>query len=240
MPAIRPPPNWEANPLSTFLQATHNNQMVTAARKRVPFSRLSQIDRMFVRVAENIVNPANITAINLFYRCHSAFRAACGASMAGQVTESFALNRSCLENAAYALHIQDNPGHDMIWWERNSSKRHKQAVRDTFALGALRATVSKHDSRLSAVFDELYERAIDFGGHPNQFGVASGMSITEGPERTAIKHTYLHANSIQMDITLKTTAQVGICALRLAQFMMPQKFLLLGVRDGILNTERGL
>ena len=70
--------------------------------------------------------------------------------------------------------------------------------------------------------------------------MASSLSIDEGPERVAIVQAYLHADGLQMDHALKTTAQVGICALRITQFMMPEKFILLGVQDGIRHAENGL
>jgi hypothetical protein len=240
MPTIDPPPNWEKDALSQFLQLAYNNQLVTAGRKPAPFYRLTAIDGLFLRIAQHIINPRNPTATNLFYRAHSAFRAACATAMAGQVTETFVLTRSCLEYAAYALHIQENPGYDLVWWARNQSAKHKKAAITSFALGRLRETIEKHDKRLAAVFDELYERTIDFGAHPNQSGVASSLSIDEGPERVAIVQAYLHADGLQMDHALKTTAQVGICALRITQFMMPDKFMLLGVQDGIRHAENGL
>ena len=76
--------------------------------------------------------------------------------MAGQVTETFVLTRSCLEYAAYALHIQGNPGYDLVWWDRNQSAKHKKTAITSFALGRLRETIEKHDKRLAALFDELY------------------------------------------------------------------------------------
>ena len=213
---------------------------MTAGRKPTPFYRLTEIDALFLRIAQNIINPRNPTATNLFYRAHSAFRAACATAMAGQVTETFVLTRSCFEYAAYALHMQENPGYDSVWWDRNQSASQKRAAISSFAPGRLRETIDKRDRRLAEVFDELYERTIDFGAHPNQSGVASSLSIDDGPERVSIVQTYLHADGLQMDHALRTTAQVGICALRLAQFTMPEKFMLLGVQHGIRRAENGL
>jgi hypothetical protein len=242
MPAIPPPPTWEQDDLSKFLQQAHNNQLVTAGRKTAEYNKLAEIDALFMRVGTHIINPKNMTAADLFYRTHAAYRAACGAATAGQVTEAVVLSRSCLEASAYALHIHEHPGHDMLWWDRNKTPAQKKAVIKTFAHGRLRETIAKHDKRLDEVYDLLYEQSIDYGGHPNQLGVAGGMSIADKPEsdRISVIHTYLHADGLMLDFGLKFVARVGICALRLHQFMMPEKFKLLQVTDRIRAAEQGL
>lgn len=240
MKADIPPPNWGKDKLSEFLRHVYNHQMVTAARKSGIFTKLSTIDAMMVKIADNIINPPNATAINLFYRAHSAYRAASATAMAGQVVETFVLVRSSLEYGAYGLHIHDTPANGDAWWHRNKGDVQKKASIKLFALGSLRETIQKHDAKLALVFNELYERSIDFGAHPNQYGVVTGMALKEQEDRTAILQKYLHADGMEMDFALKTTAQAGIFVLRAFQFMMPEKYMLLGIQEGILQAEIGL
>ncbi|WP_297490378.1 hypothetical protein [Acidocella sp.] len=240
MPVDIPPANWGKDKLSEFLRHAYNHQMATAARKSGIFVTLSTIDAMMVKIADNIINPSNATAINLIYRAHSAYRAASATAMAGQVAETLVLVRSSLEYAAYGLHIHDIPAKGDVWWDRNKGKAEKNASIKAFTLGSLRDTIQKHDTKLVIVFNELYERSIDFGAHPNQYGVVTGMALKEQEDRVAILQKYLHADGMEMDFALKTTAQAGIFVLRVFQFMMPEKFMLLGVQEGILRAEKGL
>ena len=119
MPQIPPPLNWEADELSKFLQHAHNNQLASAARKTAAYNRLAFVDAQFLKVCSHIIDPKNITATNLFFRAHSAYRATCGTAMAGQVFESAVLGRACLEAAAYALRVYSNPEFATVWWDRN-------------------------------------------------------------------------------------------------------------------------
>ena len=160
--------------------------------------------------------------------------------MAGQVAETFVLVRSCLEYAAYGLHIHDTPANGDVWWDRNKGEAQRKASVKLFALGSLRETIQKRDTKLALIFNELYERSIDFGAHPNQYGVVIGMALNEQEDRTDILQKYLHADGMEMDFGLKTTAQAGIFVLRVFQFMMPEKYMLLGVQEGILQAENGL
>jgi hypothetical protein len=84
--------------------------------------------------------------------------------MAGQTVESFVLLRSCLEFAAYGLHIDKVPGAGKKWFDRHNDAASRKAVNNAFRMHNVRPTVAKCDGRLGTVFDTLYERAIDFGG----------------------------------------------------------------------------
>ncbi len=160
--------------------------------------------------------------------------------MAGQAVETMVVVRSCLENAAYSLHIHENPGHDLLWLNRNQTEAETKAMKAAFLNGRLRETIGKKDKRLLSVFDELYERAIDFGGHPNQRGISGSAKMVHEQDHIQFLQIYLHNDDISLDHALKTTAQTGICALRLAQFTMKEKFELLGVREGIDRAQQGL
>jgi hypothetical protein len=240
MPARVPPPNWEKDKLSQYLQLAYNNQLSTAGIKSGIFLKLANIDALIFKIAENMINPSNATAINFFYRAHSAFRVASAAAMAGQVVESFVLIRSCLEYAAYGLHIFDDPKNGDVWWNRNKGEVQRKASIKLVALSSLRETIEKHDSKLACIFNQLYEKSIEFGAHPNQYGVVSSMALNELDDRTAVIHKYLHKDSDEIDFALKTVAQTGVFVLRVFQFTMPEKYMLLGVRDDILLAENGL
>jgi hypothetical protein len=237
---VTSPPGWGNDELSKFLQRTHDNHYAIFATKRVWYEKLSAVNDLFFKVAINIINPPEPVATALSYRSHSAFLAACECAMAGQIVESMVLDRSCLENAAYALHIHSHAGLDVLWLNRNQSDAEMKAMKKEFTNGKLRETIGNCDNRLLNIFDHLYERSIDFGGHPNQRGVAGSVKLERDEERSLFVQTYLHGDGLPLDHALKTTAQAGICALRISQFMMKAKFELLGIRASIEQVQQGL
>ena len=70
--------------------------------------KLAAIDNLFATISKGWLNPDDEIAAMLLLRCHSAFRIAAGLAAAGQVAESFPMNRTVLEYAAYALHLHRN------------------------------------------------------------------------------------------------------------------------------------
>src|SRR4029077_2163322 len=104
---------------------------------------------------------------------------ACATSMAGQANETFVLLRSCLEYAGYGLHIASEAELGNVWLNRNQGDAEKKKMITEFRNAELRETIGKHDQGLLKVFDLLYERSIDFGGHPNQHGVTGSLKIQE-------------------------------------------------------------
>jgi hypothetical protein len=96
-----------------------NNQLVTFARKREEYAKLREIDAAFLQIGQNMLNPSNMLSANILYRSHSAYRAACRTSTAGQAPEIYVLLRSCLEFAAYGLSIFKNPEIGVTWLNRH-------------------------------------------------------------------------------------------------------------------------
>jgi hypothetical protein len=97
--------------------------------------------------------------------------------------------------------------------------------------------VNRHAAK---VFDSLYQRSIDFGGHPNERSVTGNMRLVKLEGRTEFQQVYLHDDSLMLDHGLKTTAQAGVCALEILQEVFTARFELLGVRVKLLDLRRGL
>jgi hypothetical protein len=164
-------------------------------------------------------------------RCQYAFKTAAGLALAGQVTEVFVMLRSVLEYAGYALLIHDNAALQDVWLGRHVSPTGKRSQKDAFRISEVKTAVKNHDARLAEIFDENYERAVDFGGHPNPHASFSAMHLEEVEGQTA-----LTALAISNDVTvvqhgLKSTAQIGLTALHIFQHAFTAKFELLGIRE---------
>ncbi len=111
----RPPPGWGDDELTKFLDDGRGNQWATFHNKREATDTLTAIDAQFVTVAKGWLNPQCALAAFMLHRCHSAFRAASGLAMSGQLVEAYALCRSMLEYAAYAVHVYRNPDRGLVW-----------------------------------------------------------------------------------------------------------------------------
>ncbi len=234
------PPRWGDDPLSAFLQQAFRNSLATFVQKNPGFELLSRIDRSFLRIGENLVNPPDILGAVLLLRSHSAYRAACRLTVSGQVTDTFPQLRACLEYALYALRINQNGALAEAWLRRHDDDASHRTVRREFQHVTVMQTLEAVDPDLHRIIAALYERTIDFGAHPNERAVTGSMVMEREPGRVEIQQIYLHGDSLALDHAIKTTAQVGLGSLCVLQHIFRQRFEILGLRDVIDELRRVL
>lgn len=237
---IKPPLGWSSDQLTGYLELAHANRFATFVNKRSAFDKLIAIDRCFMTVSDNWLNPRPAIPASFLFRSHAAFRGACEHATAGQIAEVFPLVRTTLEYAAYALFINDTPDAARLWLQRHNDAASKKAVAQAFQVKHLRAAISKRNRKAAEVFAQLYDRAVDFGAHPNERSITSNLSISDFDDRQEYTHIYLHGDGPQIDHTLKITAQCGVCALEILQEVYAARFELLGIRAELLNLRSGL
>ncbi len=238
------PPSWadDADELSKFLEQARRNQHATFHRKKVAYHLLREIDGCFMTIGKAMDNPSGMDLLSpfLLMRCHSAFRAACGTAMAGQVYETFPLLRTALECAAYALFMNLTPNMKEVWHNRNVDAASKKLMRKDFAISKVAEAIVSKDEKLAEVFEVLYERCIDQGGHPNQLGVFGNAQITDIEDGKQFNQIYLHGDGTALDTGLKTAVEVGICCLYLLQNVatFTTRFELLGLKQRLQELRR--
>jgi hypothetical protein len=240
MEPISPPPGWGVDSLTKFLDAASRNRYATFVNKKDWFRRLAEVDDCFMRVAKDWLNPRDMLAPHLFLRSHAAYRAACEHALAGQVADTFPQIRASIEYAGYALYIYKNPEFGEMWLKRHGDATTMNAVKDTFQIRKIRLTIEKANQHAAKVFNELYQRAIDFGAHPNERSVTGNLRITDLDGRKLFEQIYLHGDGAPLIHALKTTAQTGVCALEIFQEIFGPRFELLGVRAELLELRKGL
>jgi hypothetical protein len=160
--------------------------------------------------------------------------------MGTQLPETFVLLRSCLEYAAYGLHLNANPSLGETWLKRHDDAAALKAMKKAFLGPEVEQTIVAKDKELGPVYKDLYERTIDFGGHPNLRGVVSNMLLKETADKRELQPVYLHADETIVLHALKTTAQVGVCSLHLFQHVLAERFLLLGIREKLIELRNRL
>lgn len=227
------PSRWAGDSLSDFIQAAFTNALATFVHKKHAFDHLLRIDGAFGRIGENFDNAANPLVAAMVHRSHSAFLASCRLAMSGQAVETFPLLRSCLEYALYALHINENSTFADVWLRRHDNDESLREVRRVFKHVRVMETLLNRDAALHEDISGLYERTIDFGGHPNERAVSSSATMKREGDTTVIRNQFLHGDSLALDHALKTTAQIGLGSLMVFRLIFRERFDLLGLRDTI-------
>jgi hypothetical protein len=234
------PPGWGKDELSRFLQQTHQQQYATFHNKKEAVGRLVAIDDLFVRVSKAWLNPPSEIEAMLFLRCHAAFRAAAGEAMAGQVVESYRQCRGMMENAAYAVHIHREPSLAKVWLDRHVSEAGMKASKKAFRHELVAQSVTTANMHAGKRFNDLYQRTIDFGGHPNERSVTGSMKVVEEPDRRVMLAIMLHGDDLALDMALKSVAQCAMVSLEMLQVLYDAKFEILGINAAIISLRRGL
>lgn len=234
----RQPPNWGNDPLTAYLETFRNNQFATFAHKTPVINQLILIDSLFLRFLEGATNLRPFLPAGFFLRAHSAYRAATGAAMAGQVYEAQTLLRLCLEHTAYGVFINNDENRWKKWMERQDSRISKEIVRKEFSFGNLKSHLKSISKPVGTKFELLYENLIDFGAHPNEQGYSLNSAIRKQENGDVHFDTiYLHENGLSLDFGLRRASEVGVWSLHAAQLIYPVRFDLLGIREELTSLR---
>jgi hypothetical protein len=172
--------------LRSFLDTVHANQNAN----RINFPKwaeiIERVDDCFVRGGTNLINPKPVMTANLLLRCQYAFKTAAGMALAGQVIEVFVMLRSVLEYAGYCLTIFETPALEDVFLSRHAGLNEMKAQKGAFKINAIRAAIGRYDTKLAAIFDENYQRSIDFGGHPNPHASFAAAVLDERGSETGM------------------------------------------------------
>jgi hypothetical protein len=223
--------------LDRFLDVVHNNQLANRARFPDQYRIIQRVDHCFVTAGQHLSYQKPVLVGPLFLRSQYAYKTAAGMTLAGQVAESFVITRSCLEYAGYALAIfadprfENTPSREEVFVNRNVDEASLKAQKAEFLVSKIRGMIAVFDEKLAANFKLLYDRSIDYGGHPNPYGLLTGMNMeTKDEQLTSITTLALTDDPIITMFAMKSVAQVGLTALRIFEHMCEAKFELLGIR----------
>ena len=116
---LHPPPNWEVNEIAKFFDAARSNEFATFANRTEEVARLSDIDLGYRKAIEGLNHSHDWFAGFFLLRAHSNYLGACRLCWSAQIPESYALLRSCLENALYGLYLANHPESRETWLRRH-------------------------------------------------------------------------------------------------------------------------
>jgi hypothetical protein len=223
------PPNWNTDLLSQFMQLSMHNIFATFHNKKKEYNTLKDINECYQKIIDHLLNTPDLLEGLLLLRSHSAYYAACRLAMSSQVPETFVVLRSSLENALYALHIKKNPTAGEIWLKRHDNEDTLKDTRKEFTYKNVIETLEKTDSSICKTTKNLYERAIDFGAHPNEQAITSSLKLIDTESRREFRQLYLTADDLQLSHGLKSTAQAGLCTLYIFRHIFKERFDIMGI-----------
>ena len=243
---IELPPTWGQDSLSAFTDtATRNNIAFFESRQR-EYRRLAEIDKAFADLSET--RPTGFGAFFLI-RCHAAFRGAVRMATSGQVAETYVVIRSALEWALYASDLHDEPDASERWLRRHDgeasdgsetpeSEASRKKVRREFTPGRLFESLAKRSAGVQSRASDLYQHSIDSGAHPNERALTSSMRVeSTGTFELA---QIVAADSLAMELAVKQTARVGVCALDIFELIWRDRFRITGLDRTMDSLRRGL
>ena len=161
-------------------------------------------------------------------------------AMGGQVTESFMVNRVVLENGLYALHIYKNKTAGDIWLNRHRDNQSLRRSKQEFTYQHVIETFKAVNNDIATVADNLYQRTIDFGAHPNERAVTSEIQIVDEAGKQTIKQTYLAGGTLPQTHALKSSAQIATCSLYAFREIYKERFDILGLTERVDNLRNKL
>jgi len=225
-------PEWWGNDsISDFVSSAYDNCVASLInyRNKPIINAMITVNDIFKKASQIKCNINDESLLPFFFgRSHGFYLGAVRLSLSGQVPESYALMRTCIENGLYALHVMRDPtiGEGVperveIWIKRHDNEDQMSKCRNEFKYGNVRNTLSECDKELGRRISVLYTFAIDCGAHPNVMGSITTSEISE----TGIMTDLLTPgdNPICM-VAIQRTVQVGICVLSIYKLIFGDRF----------------
>ena len=190
----------ESKPLAEYLSIADSVQKDITDSHQEWMSILRDLDDLWrTELFGGSLDWAPVTAslcLQSFYFWLASVRVA----LSGHSSAVYPLLRTSLEAACYAYKIAKTPELSATWLERDTSTESRKRFRAQF--GQAVADVAKvfdDAPDFSASIRQMYDAAIEFGGHPNPRAVLDHMDIdadSEGNERSIVLTALNSAQSI--------------------------------------------
>src|SRR5712692_3793959 len=174
--------NQSDNSIRTlFAQAERN---LNTTLKLVPevASLAGDIFGLYAQSVPLIYREEELVLLGLLGRSASAYFGAIRLALSAQTYEAYSLIRNVIENAQYAAHIKTDPipyERATSYLKRGDSPEADRKCRNEFGHGRPSASASALDKHVGDIAQQLYDRAIDLGAHPNQLALFAGMRRIE-------------------------------------------------------------
>jgi hypothetical protein len=242
-PTLKPPEGWGQDPLSAFIETARQNTFATFANLKAIYGRLRDIDLLFVKATANLHglrDDAALLPATFLLRAHFSYRGACRLVLSGQIPEAYMVLRGSLENSLYGLFLHTHSEKAETWLRRHDDDASKKKVRDEFKIGPMLALLESKDAATGKAVQDLYDRTIDFGAHPNELAFTSNARVEHTDTARRFDLNCLAGDSPALRLGLKSAAQSGVGSLRIFRLVFRERFELLGIPPAVEAVSQGL
>ena len=213
---------WGKSKLSNLIDMAHKNTLISYVLLNSHFNLLENTLEIFEK-SQNLIsvsNPNEMIVASFLTRAHSNFVASVRLGTSGQLTESYALLRLCLENTLYAFYMHKVPTSLRIWDSRQTSEKDRKLCRSTFKIIEMIKELKKENPQIADSAKHLYDKCIDYGAHPNLLGVI--MNVTVLGEK--ILERILNPEDGLMRFCLLLETDVALTTLSIFSLVYPTEF----------------
>lgn len=227
------PDGWDDHEISDFMERAFKNILATSERRPTKYAILAEIDSAFRKLIDNLKNSPNWVEGLFVLRAHGAHLGAVRLAASGQVGEVYPLLRAELEAALYALHMFRNPDTRETWLRRHDDDRSRGASITEFRIPPILNELDGMSRAKRQRTEQLYERTIDLGGHPNELGLLSLLERNETDDSVELSLQVLAPGTEAFDLCLKSTMEVGIATLDIFQEIYETRFELVSLDEEV-------
>jgi hypothetical protein len=228
-------PLWGSDPLTAFLDLACANNRDMFDHERGFFRQAIRIDSLFAQLCEQLSLGVPTLLVN---RAHSAFRGAVRSATSCQLPEAYMILRGCIEATLYAHLLVSEPGLEEIWLNRAKSTDMRERAGKALSVRAAMRSLAQTNAGLQTRFSELYNLAVDFGGHPNLGAIAHTADIDAQHQRLALSH--LTGDMPPLRLCLRLTLEAGVDSLQVSGHTFPSLANSIGLATQLKNLNAGL
>lgn len=230
--------DWGKDKLSEYIENARHNVFATFTNLNGTLELFQNINGLFCKLTDSIHNSKDWMPAFFLLRAHASYLAAVQLAASGQIPEAYMVLRGCLESALYGYYVFKKPGTFKTWIDRQDNEKTKNSMRNEFRISNIFKMLEKYNSKVFSAVEYLYGRTIDYGAHPNVDSILTLLRREEKDGYIKFDLKYLDGNSSAHALSLKTTAQIGICSLTLFRLIYKERFEILGISDKIDQLTR--
>ena len=232
------PPGWGKDSLSRFFEDAHHNNKAASVNLRSAWDHLGRIGDLLSQACSCLTNTQTILAPHFLIDAHSCYLAGVRLATSGQIRPAYMVLRGCLESSMYGLHIAKNEeAKGAIWLNRHVDDATLKAMKNEFSISNVQKTLACVDPETAKAVALLYQLVIDYGGHPNPYALLTMVDSKEEGKTTTELQDVLSQDCPAMRLCLKTTADVGLCALHVFHNVYRERFDILSITHKLIELR---
>jgi len=180
--------------IDAYLAAADETTAELLASNSPLVAALREYDSYFRAGLWREVPPSGLSLV-LYINAYQLFLAAARMALSGHCAAVFPLLRTALESAAYGGLMTHKPELEEVWMHRHRGLAERTTCRNEFTFEKAIRFLKERAPDIHALAKLGYEKAIDYGAHPNIKGVFGHVTLDDQRDdgRTEISHTSLYS-----------------------------------------------